>query len=675
MEIIRDVQLLMLGKLAFMKNIWEPSISFVTLQSPWNSSTGLINKVEAAGIPVIDLSYDYDLPSKIGNACQAWGFFQVINHGIPSNLRRTVKVLVKEFFDRPLEEKGKVKRDEDPILVPAWCEFEDRELRELTSQWAAGFPECRSVLEDYASAPELALGVGCHKDGGTLTVLFQDSVLGLQIQRRSDDEWISVRPVPDSYVINLGNGMQAWTNDKYWSAEHRVVVNTQREKFSIPLFFFPGHQVNVKPLDELTGEQNPPLYKEFSWGKFFVPRNHGHFKNLNFENIQIDHFRASDNEDGPYNNSQSFSLQRDSQEQTSLKTLLNSDIRLMGSLDSDFVLEPEHRPNLNSADEAEGVPLIDLSLSSAQTRETLLSEICRACRDWGFFHVVNHGIPSNVRDRAMELAKWFFEQESEEKTKVRKDEVSLMGYHDGEYTKNVRDWKEVFDFFLQDPTVLPASADFDDGEVMILANRWPLNSPEFRDVLERYAKEFENLAFRLLELISTSLGLPADRLNDYFKEHTSLIRLNYYPPCPQPELALGINRHKDSGALTILFQDAVGGLQVCRRSDGEWVSVRPVPDAYVVNLGNSMQVWSNDEYWSAEHRVVLNRERERFSIPFFFLPAINVPIKPLEELTSKEDPPKYREFNWGKFLVNRMLGDYQNLKVEDIQMDNFKVEP
>ncbi|KAI4376016.1 hypothetical protein MLD38_013816 [Melastoma candidum] len=226
------------------------------------------------------------------------------------------------------------------------------------------------------------------------------------------------------------------------------------------------------------------------------------------------------------------------------KLLSNFDIHIMGSLDAAFVVEPEHRLNLNSAEVAEGVPLIDLSLYSAQTRENLRSEICRACRDWGFFQVINHGIPSNHRDRAMELAKWFFGQESAEKIKVRKNEVSPTGYHDGEHTRNVRDWKEVFDFFLQDPTVLPASADFEDGEVMRLANRWPLNPPEFRDLLEEYAREFENLAFRLLELVYTSLGLPANRLNDYFKEQTSLIRLNYYPPCPQPELTLGVSRHR-----------------------------------------------------------------------------------------------------------------------------------
>ena len=90
--------------------------------------------------------------------------------------------------------------------------------------------------------------------------------------------------------------MQVWSNDVYWSAEHRVIVNSEKERFSIPFFLFPGHHANVKPLEELTNELNPPLYEEFNWGKFFVSRNRSDFKKLEKENIQIDHFKVSDRE-------------------------------------------------------------------------------------------------------------------------------------------------------------------------------------------------------------------------------------------------------------------------------------------------------------------------------------------------------------------------------------------
>lgn len=100
----------------------------------------------------------------------------------------------------------------------------------------------------------------------------------------------------------------------------------------------------------------------------------------------------------------------------------------------------------------------------------------------------------------------------------------------------------------------------------------------------------EKLAYKLLKLISVSLGLPADRMNCYFDKQTSFLRLNYYPPCPFPELALGVGRHKDAGAITILAQNDVSGLEVKRKSDGEWISVSPVPGAFIINVGDAIQV-------------------------------------------------------------------------------------
>lgn len=100
----------------------------------------------------------------------------------------------------------------------------------------------------------------------------------------------------------------------------------------------------------------------------------------------------------------------------------------------------------------------------------------------------------------------------------------------------------------------------------------------------------EKLAFRLLELIALSLNLPPNKLNIFFEEANSLLRLNHYPPCPNPDLVLGVGRHKDPGALTVLYQDSTGGLDVKRRSDGEWFRVKPTPDAFIVNVGDVFQV-------------------------------------------------------------------------------------
>ncbi|OWM79276.1 hypothetical protein CDL15_Pgr003448 [Punica granatum] len=352
----------------------------------------------------------------------------------------------------------------------------------------------------------------------------------------------------------------------------------------------------------------------------------------------------------------------------------------MGEVSPAFIQDIEHRPKVVGAiAEAEGIPLIDLSAlinspDDHQAIESLVAEVRSASKEWGFFQVINHGVPLEKLRRLEEAARKFFGQPLEEKRKVRRDELSTLGYYDTEHTKNVRDWKEVFDFTFHDPTLIPASYRPDDEEVTQWSNKWPENLPELREACEEYAKAVEELAFRLMELIALSLGLPADRFRGFFNDHqTTFTRLNRYPPCPAPHLALGVGRHKDSGALTILAQDDVGGLEVRRKSDGEWIRVKPIPNAYIINIGDIIQVWSNETYESVEHRVMVNSEKERFSIPFFFTPAHYTMVEPLEELVTKQNPTKYRAYNWGKFMVTRKRSNFMKLNVENIQIHHFRI--
>jgi isopenicillin N synthase-like dioxygenase len=108
--------------------------------------------------------------------------------------------------------------------------------------------------------------------------------------------------------------------------------------------------------------------------------------------------------------------------------------------------------------------------------------------------------------------------------------------------------------------------------------------------MEEYAKEMEKLAYKLLELISLSLGLIGDKFHDCFKNQLSMVRLNHYPPCPFPHLALGVGRHKDSSALTILAQGDIEALQVKRKLVGDWISVKPIHGAFIINVGDIIQV-------------------------------------------------------------------------------------
>lgn len=355
----------------------------------------------------------------------------------------------------------------------------------------------------------------------------------------------------------------------------------------------------------------------------------------------------------------------------------------MGEVDPAFIQDPEHRPKLSVTDaDDDGVPLIDLSpilrfpdgQHDAREMEGLVREIGRACEEWGFFQVINHGVAAETRRRLEDAARKFFGQAAEEKRKVRRDEKSVLGYYDTELTKNVRDWKEVFDLAVTEPILVPASPDPEDPEIIQWFNRWPDNFPELREACEEYARETEKLAMKLMELIALSLGLEANKFRDYFNDQTSFMRLNHYPPCPFPELALGVGRHKDAGCLTVLAQDDVGGLEVKRKSDGQWIPVKPTPNSYIINVADIIQVWSNDRYESVEHRVVVNSEKERYSIPFFFNPAHYTVVKPLEELIDEQNPPKFRAYNWGKFLMHRGLSNFKKQNVENLQTYHFKLQ-
>lgn len=349
----------------------------------------------------------------------------------------------------------------------------------------------------------------------------------------------------------------------------------------------------------------------------------------------------------------------------------------MAEVDPTFIQELQHRPK-PAVIEGQGIPQIDLSplLNSspaATDLEALVAEVRDACKNWGFFQVINHGVPMERREKVMSEAKKFFDQAAEEKRKVRRDEANPLGYYDTEHTKNVRDWKEVFDFTVEVPSRMPASHDPDDEQTTEYLNQWPHHPPELRKGCEEYVKDVKKLSLKLLELISLSLNLPANRLEAFFsKDQTTFVRLNHYPPCLAPDLALGVGRHKDAGALTILAQDDVGGLEVKRKTDGEWIFVKPTPDAFIINVGDIIQVWSNDTYESVEHRVRVNSTRERFSIPFFVNPAHYTLVEPLAELTDERNPPKYKAYNWGKFFVTRKLSNFKKLDVENIQIYHFK---
>ena len=288
-------------------------------------------------------------------------------------------------------------------------------------------------------------------------------------------------------------------------------------------------------------------------------------------------------------------------------------------------------------------PVIDISHGErAQTHR----EIDAACRDSGVFQIVGHDIDTRLIAALRRQMRALFAQAPEAKRAISRTAENPWGFYDRELTRYMRDWKEVYDFG-------PADGD-------AIAPQWPAELPAFQPVILAYYEACDAVAIRLLRILARNLGMPADSLDEDFRpQHTSFLRLNYYPRCVR-NLAghLGVNPHTDAGALTLLLQDEEPGLQVYHH--GAWRLVEPHPDALVVNLGDIAQVWSNDQYRAPLHRAIVHSKVERFSVPFFFNPVYSAEYAPLPSTVGARTPPRYRAINWREFRERRSAGDYAN---------------
>jgi isopenicillin N synthase-like dioxygenase len=118
------------------------------------------------------------------------------------------------------------------------------------------------------------------------------------------------------------------------------------------------------------------------------------------------------------------------------------------------------------------------------------------------------------------------------------------------------------------------------------------------------------------------------------------------------------------------MQDDVGGLQVYK--DGYWHDVAPIEGAFVINTGDMMQVWSNDYYHAAMHRVRAMEACDRYSIPFFFNPSAATRVDPLPTVISDDRPSRYRSIDWSEYRGKRTDGDYADYGAE-VQISQFRI--
>ena len=316
---------------------------------------------------------------------------------------------------------------------------------------------------------------------------------------------------------------------------------------------------------------------------------------------------------------------------------------------------------------AEAVPIVDLSRPAGEVQ----AAVARACAEWGFFHLVAHGLDAALLDAALGEARALFAAPLAAKRAMSRSRDNPWGYYDRELTKNRRDKKQIFDI---GPDL---AADRLAGDVFFGETPFPDWRPGLKPLAGAYVAACEALCLRLLAPIATGLGAPAGALNGAFEgAHTSFLRLNHYPTedllageADRPA-GLGIHHHTDAGAITVLLTDGRPGLQVLK--DEVWRAVDPVPGGLIINIGDMAQVWSNDAYPAPLHRVLAMDEAERLSLGYFFNPAYSAVIAPLSSTVGPGAPARYRDIAWSEFRRRRADGDFADYGAE-VQISDYRV--
>ncbi|XP_021742698.1 protein DMR6-LIKE OXYGENASE 1-like isoform X2 [Chenopodium quinoa] len=330
------------------------------------------------------------------------------------------------------------------------------------------------------------------------------------------------------------------------------------------------------------------------------------------------------------------------------------------SLTPNYILPVERRPNLAEVSKSgDSVPIIDMGRGDI---DNLVKEIARASEEYGLFLIINHGVTEELCESMLSAVTDLFHLPPQVKARLVSDDptkdVRICNHFrkaedkGNQMAKKFSMWSEVFKHSWH-----PADDSF--------AELLPSDPPNYRRVVTAYAKEIGFVMSLLLNLMSQGLGLEGDVLQDRLgKNPLFRAQANYYPPCSNPDLTLGLGVHTDRDALTVVLPTSnVEGLQIMK--DNKWIVVDPVPNALIVNIGDQLQVLSNGKYKSVLHRVVTNEHQSRVSLAMFYGPDKDALIGPIENLIDNQHPQLYRNYYFKEFLVVYRNQEGKNRKIKE----------
>ncbi|KAH7514043.1 hypothetical protein FEM48_Zijuj11G0046700 [Ziziphus jujuba var. spinosa] len=256
--------------------------------------------------------------------------------------------------------------------------------------------------------------------------------------------------------------------------------------------------------------------------------------------------------------------------------------------------------------------------------------------------------PNDLIERVKKAGQAFFDQPIEEKEKYANDQVSgkIQGYG-SKLANNASGQLEWEDYFFH--LIYPE----DKRNLSI----WPRPPSDYIEATSEYARLLRGLATKVLSVLSLGLGLEEGRLEKEvggMEELLLQMKINYYPKCPQPELALGVEAHTDISALTFILHNMVPGLQLFYQ--GNWVTAKCVPNSIIMHIGDTIEILSNKKYKSILHRGLVNKEKVRISWAVFCEPPKDkIILKPLPEVVSETEPALFPPRTFDQHIQHKLF--------------------
>ncbi|KAF5730150.1 flavonol synthase/flavanone 3-hydroxylase-like [Tripterygium wilfordii] len=287
------------------------------------------------------------------------------------------------------------------------------------------------------------------------------------------------------------------------------------------------------------------------------------------------------------------------------------------------------------------IPTVDISPFLRQGdengRKEALKIIGQACSEYGFFKIVNHGVPLELMRKAFEHSRTFFDYPDEEKHKCSAASGAPLP---AGYSRQPAHSPDKNEYLL----VFPPGSGF---------NVYPRNPPGYREVIEEIFSHMTKIGSVVENIINECLGLPPNFLKEYNHDRSwdFMAALRYFPATETENN--GITEHEDGNSITLVFQDEAGGLEL--RKNGVWIPVPPAEGTIVVNISDVIQVLSNNKFKSATHRVVRQEGKSRHSYAFFYNLEGDKWVEPLSQFAKDiGEAPKYRGFQFKEYQQLRL---------------------